>query len=113
MSAVAESKVTGIIRSLGDLETDLDSLVSKSADMKKQLASKAQAEIEAALVKTREMALQEADGIISAAKAKANDEAARITEAGNAKLADIRSRIETNFDQAVAHVVSTVLKADP
>ena len=37
MADVAESKVTGIIKSLNGLEDDLDSLTGKVGDMKKQL----------------------------------------------------------------------------
>ena len=39
---MAESKVTGIIKSLNALEDDLDSLNDKVSDMKKQLSVKAQ-----------------------------------------------------------------------
>ena len=44
MSSMAESKVTGIIKSLNALEDDLDALNGKVADMKKQLAVKTQTE---------------------------------------------------------------------
>ena len=44
--SMAESKVTGIIKSLNALEDDIDSLNSKVADMKKQLSVKAQSEID-------------------------------------------------------------------
>ena len=43
---MAESKVTGIIKSLNSLEDDIDSLKDKIADMKKQLSVKAQSEID-------------------------------------------------------------------
>ena len=46
MSSMAESKVTGIIKSLNSLEDDLDSLNSKVDDMKKQLNVKALTEID-------------------------------------------------------------------
>ena len=71
MSSLAESKVTGIIKSLSSLEDDLDSLNGKVADMKKQLNVKAQTEIDALLEKTREMATKEAEVIINASKEKA------------------------------------------
>ena len=111
MSSMAESKVTGIIKSLSSLEDDLDSLDGKVADMKKQLSVKAQTEIDALLEKTQEIATKEAEVIINASKEKAKAESAKITQEGEAKLSEIQSNIDANFDEAVKHVVSTVLKA--
>ena len=108
---MAESKVTSIIQSLNGLENDLDSLNSKVADMKKQLSIKAQNEIDKLLKKTKEMATREAEVIINASKDKADTESAKITQEVEAKLIEIQSKINTNFDEAVKHVVSTVLKA--
>ena len=111
MSSVAESEVAGIIKSLNVLEGDLDSLTSKVGDMKKQLAVKAQTEIDSLFEKTREMAAKEAEAIISAAREKAVSESAKIAQEGDARLSEIKSKIDANFDEAVNHVVSTVLKA--
>lgn len=111
MSSMAESKVTGIIQSLSGLEDDLDSLNSKVADMKKQLNLKAQTEIDALLEKTREMANKEAESIIFVSKEKAQKESTRISQENKAKLEELQAKIDSNFDQAVKHVVSTVLKA--
>ena len=108
---MAESKVTGIIQSLTGLEDDLDSLNSKVAEMKKQLSVKAQTEIDTLLEKTREMATKEAEVIINASKEKANSESVKIAQEGETKLSEITSQIDGNFDEAVRHVVSTVLKA--
>ena len=108
---MAESKVTGIIKSLNALEDDLESLNGISGDMKKQLAVKAQTEIDTLLEKTREMATKEAEVIIIASKEKATAESAKITQEGEAKLSEVQSKIDANFDEAVKHVVSTVLKA--
>ena len=108
---MAESKVTGIIKSLNNLEDDLDSLNNKVADMKKQLAVKAQSEIDILLEKTQEMATKEAEVIINASKEKATAESAKIAQESEAKLSKIQSTIDANFDEAVKHVVSTVLKA--
>jgi V/A-type H+-transporting ATPase subunit G/H len=111
MSSMAESKVTGIITSLNALEDDLDSLNSKVGDMKKQLSVKAITEIDNLLEKTREMATKEAEVIINASKDKATSESAKIAQEGDVKLSEIQSNIDANFDEAVKHVVSTVLKA--
>ena len=111
MSNLAESKVTEIVKSLSALEDDLDSLNGKVADMKKQLSVKAQTEIDTLLEKTREMATKEAEIIINAAKEKATAASAKISQEGDAKLAEIQSSVDANFDEAVKHVVSTVLKA--
>jgi len=111
MSSMAESKVTGIITSLNALEDDLDSLISKVGDMKKQLSVKTVTEIDNLLEKTREMATKEAEIIINASKDKATSESVKIAQEGDAKLSEIQSNIDANFNEAVKHVVSTVLKA--
>ena len=111
MSSVAESKVTGIIKSLNALEDDIDSLNSKVGDMKKQLSVKALSEIDNLFEKTREMATKESEVIINASKEKATAESAKIIQEGDAKLSKLQSTIDANFDEAVKDVVSTVLKA--
>jgi len=111
MSSMSESKVTGIIKSLNALENDLDSINSKVSDMKKQLAIKTQNEIDIILEKTREIATKEAEVIINASKEKATVESEKISQEGEAKLSEIQSNVDANFDKAVKHVVSTVLKA--
>jgi V/A-type H+-transporting ATPase subunit G/H len=57
------------------------------------------------------MATKEAEVIINASKEKATAESAKIAQEGEAKLSEIQSTINANFDEAVKHVVSTVLKA--
>ena len=111
MSSMAESKVTGIIQSLNSLEDDLDSLNIKVDDMKKQLSVKAMTEIDALLEKTQEMATKEAEIMITASKEKATAESAKIAQEGETTLSKIQSNVDANFDEAVKHVVSTVLKA--
>jgi V/A-type H+-transporting ATPase subunit G/H len=111
MSSMAESKVTGIIKSLNMLEDDLDSLNGKVSDMKKQLSIKAQSEIDVLLEKIREMATKEAEVIINTSKEKATAESAKIVQEGETQLSELQSKIDANFDEAVSHVVSTVLKA--
>ena len=98
-------------KTLNVLEDDLDSLTGKVGDMKKQLNVKTLTEIDALLEKTREMATKEAEVIINAAKEKANAESAKITQDGESKLAEIDSNVNSNFDDMVKHVVSTILKA--
>ena len=98
MADVAESKVTGIIKSLNGLEDDLDSLTGKVGDMKKQLNVKTLSEIDTLLEKTREMATKEAEVMINAAKEKANSESAKIAQEGDSKLAEIESNVNSNFD---------------
>ena len=111
MADVAESKVTGIIKTLNVLEDDLDSLSGKVGDMKKQLNVKTLSEIDTLLEKTRDMATKEAEVIINAAKEKANTESVQIAQEGDSKLAEIESNVNSNFDDMVKHVVSTILKA--
>ena len=111
MADVAESKVTGIIKILNVLEDDLDSLTGKVGDMKKQLNVKTLSEIDTLLGKTRDMATKEAEVMINAAKEKANSESAKIAQEGDSKLAEIESNVNSNFDDMVKHVVTTILKA--
>ena len=111
MADVAESKVTGIIKTLNVLEDNLDSLTGKVGDMKKQLNVKTLSEIDTLLEKTRDMATKEAEVIINAAKEKANTESAKIAQEGDSKLTEIESNVNSNFDDMVKHVVSTILKA--
>ena len=111
MNSMVESKVTEIIQSLNELEDNLDSLKSKVADMKKQLSVKALNEIDKLSDKAREMATKEAEVIINASKEKASAESTKIAKEGQLKLSEIQSNIDANFDEAVKHVVSTVLKA--
>ena len=111
MADVGESKVTGIIQTLNVLEDDLDSLTGKVGDMKQQLNVKTLSEIDTLLEKTREMATKEAEVIINESKEKANAESAKIAEEGDSKLAEIESNVNSNFDDMVKHVVTTILKA--
>lgn len=109
--SMAESKVSDIIKSLSELEGDLDSLDGKVEGMKKQLSVKALNSVDALLEKTREIATKEADTIINTAKEQATSESHKIEQEGQSKLTEIQSTIDANFDKAVRHVVSTVLKA--
>lgn len=109
-AAVSESKVSGIIKSLGQLEDDLDSLHSKMGDMKKQITIKTQNEIESLMKKTREMATGEAEIIITKSKAKAEAESKKITDEGDAKLSALKSAVDSNSDDAVRDVVAMILK---
>ena len=111
MADVAESKVTGIIKTLNILEDNLDSLTGKVGDMKKQLNVQTLSEIDTLLEKTREMATKEAEVLINAAKEKADTESVKIAQEGDSKLAEIESNVNSNFDEMVKHVVSTILKA--
>jgi len=109
-TVAAESNVSGIIKSLNVLEDDLDSLGGKVGDMKKQLAARTQSQIESMREKTREMAAKEAEVIINKSKAKAEAESKDIKERGEARLAEIKSAVDANFEGAVKDVVSTILK---
>lgn len=111
MSNVAASKVDGIIKALSGLEDDIDSLNSKTADMKKNLESKAEKEIEKLLEETRQMATKEAENIISQARDKAKSQSETILKTGNDSVSKIKAQIDKKFDKSVDHVVSTVLKA--
>lgn len=107
---VAESKVSGIVKALGGLEDNLDSLDSTVADMKHQLTLKAQKEVAIMYEKVREMANQEAEDLVRQAKEKADVEAARISKEADSQLEQIRANIDSGFEDAVGVVVDTIMK---
>ncbi len=107
---MSESRVAVVLKSLNSLEDDLDSLNSKAADIKQALSIKVQTEIDAMLEKTQKIATSEVEMIISASRERATAESQKITKEGQTKLAEIQEKIAANFDDAVSHVVSTILK---
>ena len=109
-SVVADSKVSKIIKSLAELENDLDSLNLKVADMKKGLSARAQKEIESAHAQVTQMAIKEAEAMISETKARAESQAKKIASEGSAKLDKTKAAIDSKFNEAVDSVVSTILK---
>ena len=56
------------------------------------------------------MAIKEAESIISETKAKAEQQSKKIAAEGEAKLANLKSTVESKFNEAVDSVVSTILK---
>jgi V/A-type H+-transporting ATPase subunit G/H len=105
------TKVDGIIKILSNLESDIDSLNEKLADMKKQLNSTAQKEIERLMEETKNMATKEAERLISESKTRAESESAKILQKGEENLVEIQQNIDVNFDSAVKDAVLTVMKA--
>ena len=104
-------KVDGIINSLSELESDIDSVNISLVDMKKSLNSIAQKEIDSLLEQTRKMATSEAESMISNSKSSAESESQKITQNGESKVAEIQQKIDSNFDSAVDDAVSTILKS--
>ena len=104
-------KVDGIIKSLSELESEIDSVNLSLANMKKALNSTAQKEIDSLLEQTKKMANSEAESMISEAKSKAESESKKIAQDGEAKAAEIQQKIDSNFDSAVDDAVSTILKS--
>lgn len=109
-TAVADSKVSKIIKSLAELEGNIDSLNEKVADVKKTLISKTQSELETLKSQVTQMAIKEAESIISETKTKAELQAKKIATEGEAKLAKLKSIVESKSNEAVDSVVSTILK---
>jgi V/A-type H+/Na+-transporting ATPase subunit G/H len=105
------TKVDGIINSLSELESEIDSVNLSLADMKKSLNSIAQREIDSLLKQTQKIATSEAESIISDSKSKAELESQKITQNGESKVAEIQQNIDSNFNAAVDSAVSTILKA--
>ena len=110
-STAAPGTVDKIIKALSSLESNIDSLNENLADMKKQLNQDTQKEIEKLREQVIQMATKEAETIISEAKEKAKSESQRILTSGDVNLKDVQNKIDTKFNEAVDHVVSTVLKA--
>ena len=104
------TRVDGIIKALSGLESDIDSLNLKLDDMKNQLNSRTQKEIDTLLIKTTEIATKEAESIISESKSKAQAESEKIHQKGEEESAQIKKNIDANFDSAVEDVISSVLK---
>jgi V/A-type H+-transporting ATPase subunit G/H len=105
------TKVDGIIKTLSNLEANIDSLNEKLADMKKHLNSTAQKEIDQLMEKVKNMATKEAEHIILESKTRAESESAKILQEGDKNLADIQQNIDSNFDSAVKESVSTIMKS--
>ena len=105
------TKVDGIINSLSELESEIDSVNLSLADMKKSLNSIAQREIDSLLEQTRKMATSEAESIISDSKSGAESESQKIVQNGELKITEIQKNIDSKFDSAVDGAVETILKA--
>ncbi len=111
MASLQPSSVSNIMKALNELEEKIDSLNTKVADMKKNLNQKTNSEIDKIMEKTREMATKEAEVIINETREKANAQSQSIAQEADGKIAELQSKIDASFDDAVKHVVSTVLKA--
>ncbi len=109
-TTVADSKVSKIIKSLSELENNIDSLNEKVADIKKTLTSKAQTELESLKSQVTQMAIKEAEAIILETKAKAEQQSKKIATEGEAKLAKLKSTVESKSNEAVDSVISIILK---
>ncbi|MGI0064181.1 MAG: hypothetical protein ACREAL_04850 [Nitrosopumilaceae archaeon] len=110
-TSVSPGTVDKIIKALSGLESNIDSLNENLADMKKQLNQKAQKEIDQLREQVIQMATKEAETIIFDTREKAKSESQRILTAGDMHLKDVQNKIDTKFNEAVDHVMSTVLKA--
>lgn len=110
-SSVSPGTVDKIIGALNNLESNIDSLNESLGDMKKQLNQKALKEIDRLRDQITQIATNEAETIISEAREKAKSESQRILTAGDLNLKDVQNKIDSKFNEAVDHVVSTVLKA--
>jgi len=110
MSEVAVSKVEGIIKTLSELEENIDSLNEKVADMKKKLHARVEKEVENLREKVVEMATKESESIISKTRDAANQDAKKILDDGEKSLSEIKIKISEKFDEAVEDTVSSILK---
>ena len=104
-------KVDGIINSLSELESEIDSVNHRLTDMKKSLKPISNKGNESLLEQTRKMATSEAESMISESKSKAESESQKITQDGESKVAEIQQKIDSTFDSAVDNAVSTILKS--
>ena len=109
MSEVAVSKVEGIIKTLSELEENIDSLNDK-VEMKKKLHARVENEIENLQEKVVEMATKESESMISKTRDVANQDAKKILNDGEKSLAEIKTKINEKFDEAVEDTISSILK---
>lgn len=107
---VAESQVTGIMSALKDLESSIDSLDVTIADMKRQMSSLVQKEMDRLYEETRAMATTEAGQIIEKAKKSADKRAAKITKDTKTKIKKLRQDIDAGFEDAVDVAVNAIMK---
>jgi len=110
MSEVAVSKVEGIIKTLSELEENIDSLNEKVADMKKKLHARVENEVENLREKVVEIATKEAESMISKTRDAANQDAKKILNDGEKSLAEIKTKINEKFDEAVEYTIASILK---
>ena len=110
MSEVAVSKVEGIIKTLSELEENIDSLNEKVADMKKKLHTRVENEVEILREKVVEMATKESESIISKTRDAANQDAKKILNDGEKSLAEIKTKISEKFNEAGEDTISSILK---
>ena len=110
MSEVSVSKVEGIIKTLSELEENIDSLNEKVADMKKKLHARVENEVENLREKVVEMATKEAGSMISKTRDAANQDAKKILNDGEKSLAEIKTKINEKFDEAVEYTIASILK---
>ena len=114
MSSMAESKVTGIVEALNGLEENLESLNSKVDDMKKQLSVKSLNEIDKLMEKTRAMATEEAEKIISDYIQQGNEAKVRIIQEAEVAAEKLQSQarrnIEHEFERAKQQLQQEVLE---
>lgn len=107
---IAESQVTGIISALKDLESSIDSLDVTVTDMKRQMSSLVQKEIDRLYEKTRAMATTEAEQIVEEAKKSADERAAKITNDTKDTLEKLHKDIDAGFKDAVDVAVDVIMK---
>ena len=110
MSEVAVSKVEGIIKTLSELEENIDSLNEKVADMKKKLHARVENEVEILREKVVEMATKESESMISKTRDAANQDAKKLLNDGEKSLAEIKTKISEKFNDAVEDTISSILK---
>ena len=108
MSEVEVSKVEGIIKTLSELEENIDSLNEKVADMKKKLHIRSQNEIENLREKVKEDHHRIwINNITSTWNCKSRNKKDLNWRRKN--LAETKKKIDTKFE-ATKYVVSSVLK---
>lgn len=108
--AVVESQVTGIVNALKDLESSIDSLDVTIADMKRQMSSLVQKEIDRLYGETRTMAITEAEQIVEEAKKSADKRAAKIAKETKTNLEKLRQDIDAGFKDAIDVAMSAIMK---
>lgn len=102
--------VEGIIRSLSDLESDIDAISSKVEDLKRHMINQSKEEIEKLKQQMVFTAQEDAKKIIDRARSEAEADSVIISKESEENLSRIKKNINSLSDTAVDRIVKVIVK---